>query len=47
MLRAFFQNTKSLPVKYKNCLLQVSYGTRETSKLQLFRKKVTAYSRKL
>ena len=31
--------------KHKKCLLEASYGTSQTSKLELFTKKLTAYSR--
>ena len=40
MLHTFFQDAKSSLTKYQKCLLEVSYGTSQTSKLELFTKKV-------
>ena len=36
----FFQDAKSSLAKHKKFLLEASYGTSETSKLELFTKKV-------
>ena len=43
---AFFHGAKSSLTKHKECFLEASYGTSQTSKLELFTKKVTAYSGK-
>ena len=45
-ITCFFQDTKSSPIKHKQFLLERSYGTSENSKLELFTKKLTTYSRK-
>ena len=42
----FFQDAKSSLTKHKKYLLQTFYRTTETSKLELFTKKVTLYNRK-
>ena len=36
VLRALFQDAKSLLRKHKKCLLEASYGTSQTSKLEFF-----------
>ena len=40
----FFQDIKSSPTKHKKCFLEASYGTSQTSKVELCRKKVNIYS---
>ena len=42
----FFQDAKSSLTNHKKYLLQTLYRTTETSKLELFTKKVTVYNRK-
>ena len=39
ILHALFQDAKSSLTKYKKCLLETSYGTKQTPKLELFTKK--------
>ena len=40
ILRALFQDAKSSLTKHKRCFMEVSYGTSQTSKLELLQKKV-------